>query len=192
MKKAFGMAAVLAAVVALGGCGGGTLNNVSVGGTVTGLSADGLILGNGNARVTVPAGATSFTFTNRINEGYSYAVFVQQQPTNQTCFLTNNSGYASNSDIKNITVTCVKNNILGGTVKNLTGTGLELNNGTDRVAVAPNGGADVPFAFATRVPDGFNYGVTILTQPAGQTCAVSNGIGKMGSEDTYTVLVTCQ
>jgi hypothetical protein len=37
------------------------------------------------------------------------------------------------------------------------------------------------------------YGITILQQPAGQTCSVSNGTGTMGStdENNNNVVVNC-
>jgi hypothetical protein len=63
---------------------------------------------------------------------------------------------------------------LGGAVTGLTGSGLVLgNNGPDDLAVTANG----EFQFATPVPDGTAYSVTVLTQPSNpsQNCVISNG-----------------
>lgn len=64
---------------------------------------------------------------------------------------------------------------IGGTVSGL-GAGLSLvlqDNGSDTATLSANG----TFAFANRVPDGSNYVVTILTQPAGQYCELTNSAG---------------
>jgi len=189
-------APLAAAILALGltACGGDGITNVSLGGTISGLTQTGLVLNDGVTNLTIAANATSFTFPRRLNEGSTYFVFVAQQPALQTCSIANNGGVVGNSDIKNVAVTCVPNNTLGGTVGNLRGTGLVLVNGPDRVTVAPPSvaGNDASFVFPTRVASGANYGVTILTQPTGQTCAVANGVGTMGSTDVSNVRVTCQ
>jgi hypothetical protein len=43
----------------------------------------------------------------------------------------------------------------------------------------------------TKIGDGFAYGVTVLTQPAGLTCTVQNGVGKMGTTNVSNVAVNC-
>jgi hypothetical protein len=35
------------------------------------------------------------------------------------------------------------------------------------------------------------YGVSILANPAGQSCTVANGVGTMGPADVNNVTVTC-
>jgi hypothetical protein len=42
------------------------------------------------------------------------------------------------------------------------------------------------------VPAGSNYLVTVRTQPAGESCVVTNGAGKVGSAAVTNVAVTCQ
>ena len=76
---------------------------------------------------------------------------------------------------------------VGGTVSGLTGTLTLQNNGGDDLDV----GADGAFTFATAVPDGSAYAVTILAQPAGQTCEVNNGSGTISGADVTTVVVDC-
>jgi len=75
---------------------------------------------------------------------------------------------------------------IGGTVTGLNGTVVLQNNGGNNLSVSANG----TFAFASKVADGGNYAVTVLTQPAGQTCAVTNGSGT-ASADVTNVAVTC-
>ena len=51
------------------------------------------------------------------------------------------------------------------------------NNGADRLVVSANG----TIAFASLIPTGGNYSVTVETQPTGQTCASSQGTGTVSS-----------
>ncbi len=77
---------------------------------------------------------------------------------------------------------------VGGTVGGLTGTGLELqNNGGDSLPMLANGS----FTFATPLADGVAYNVTVSTQPAGQTCTVSNGSGTISGANVTDVAITC-
>lgn len=76
---------------------------------------------------------------------------------------------------------------LGGSVTGLTGTGLVLqNNNGDNLAVAANGA----FTFATSVGARDPYNVTVFTQPALQTCTVTNGSGTANA-DVTNVAVSC-
>jgi 6-phosphogluconolactonase (cycloisomerase 2 family) len=76
---------------------------------------------------------------------------------------------------------------IGGSVTGLTGTGLVLqDNGGDNLPVSQNGS----FTFATKVNSGAAYSVTVMTQPSGQTCAVSSGSG-MASANVTSVAVAC-
>jgi 6-phosphogluconolactonase (cycloisomerase 2 family) len=76
---------------------------------------------------------------------------------------------------------------IGGSVTGLTGTGLVLqDNGGDNLSVTQNGS----FTFATKVNSGGAYAVTVMTQPTGQTCTVSNGTGT-ASANVTNVAVAC-
>jgi hypothetical protein len=77
---------------------------------------------------------------------------------------------------------------VGGGVTGLTGTGLVLsNNGGDLLAIT----ADGPFTFATPVPDGSPYAVSVATQPTGQACSVTGGAGVASLVNVSSVVVTC-
>ena len=73
------------------------------------------------------------------------------------------------------------------TVTGLTGTMVLQNNGGDDLSVSANG----PFTFATKV--GYNglYSVTVKTQPAGQSCKVTNGTGTTMVVNVREVVVMC-
>src|ERR1700730_1225934 len=78
---------------------------------------------------------------------------------------------------------------IGGTVTNLTGKGLVLqNNAGDSLTVSAAG----PFTFATKVASGGTYAVTVATQPTNpaQSCAVTGGSGAATANVT-AVAVTC-
>jgi len=76
---------------------------------------------------------------------------------------------------------------VGGAVSGLTGTVVLQDNGGDSLSVAGNGA----FAFATKLAGGAAYAVTVLTQPAGQACAVTSGTGAVGAANVTSVGVTC-
>jgi hypothetical protein len=78
---------------------------------------------------------------------------------------------------------------IGGSVTNLTGTGLVLqDNGGDSLTITGNG----PFTFKTAVTGTDVYAVTVLTQPTGPTqiCTVASGSGT-ASANVTAVAVTC-
>ena len=80
----------------------------SIGGTVSGLVGQGMVLQNsgGDNRTISTNGA--FTFATGLASGAAYAVTVLTQPTgpNQTCTVTNDSGTVS-ANVTNISVACV-------------------------------------------------------------------------------------
>ena len=77
---------------------------------------------------------------------------------------------------------------VGGTVSGLSGTGLVLKlNGSGDLPVSANGA----FTFAGGLTSGSAYAVTVGTQPSGQTCAVANGSGTIGTANVTNVTVTC-
>ncbi len=86
-----------------------TTNQYAIVGSISGLTGTGLQLAtNGEPDLTVGAGATAFTFVNRLASGSPYAVTVKNQPTNpgQFCWVTNDRGTIGGADITNVIVTC--------------------------------------------------------------------------------------
>jgi hypothetical protein len=83
-----------------------TVNTYTVGGTISGLTGDNLILTNGGDNVTLAAGATTFVFGTQVQDGASYGVAVLQQPTNQTCQVANGTAVMGSTPVTNVVVTC--------------------------------------------------------------------------------------
>jgi hypothetical protein len=78
---------------------------------------------------------------------------------------------------------------IGGNVTGL-GSGKRVvlrNNGADDLTVD----ADGAFSFATTLANGDGYSVTVKTQPATQTCTISNASGSVNGADVSNVAVTC-
>lgn len=110
-----------AVVLTMGGCGGGggvgsSLNTVtsapagnstySIGGTITGLTAAGLVLqNNAGDTLSLKATASSFTFPTPVAAGGAYNVTLQTQPSGETCTVTGGSGAAS-ADVVGVVVAC--------------------------------------------------------------------------------------
>jgi hypothetical protein len=201
MKSSFLRAgfALLCAVI-LSSCGGnngslalsGTITYAPAGATITGLT----LVNNGNGeKITIEAGATSFIFTKLLAADEKFDVEVATSPSGAVCTPSSNTGTASVYTVYYVTIACKANPyVLGGTVKGLTTTGLVLANGADTTAVLPAGGADVKFTFPTKVGNTAQYGVTVLTQPTGQTCTVDSTLnpGTMPNADQLGLGVTCK
>jgi 6-phosphogluconolactonase (cycloisomerase 2 family) len=168
---------------------------VTVGGTITGLVATGLVLqDNGGDNLTVSPGA-SFTFATPVSEGAPYNVTVLTQPTGaplETCTVSNGSGTAGATNITSVVVTCVPATFsVGGTITGLSGSGLVLqDNGGDNLTVATAG---TSFTFATALPVGATYAVTVATQPTGPaaTCTVTNASGTIVASNVTSVTINC-
>ena len=196
------MIAGLSLGAACGGGGGGTQGSptYTIGGTVNGLSGGGLVLrlnggvaSNGGSDLSVSAGASSFTFSGKYDEGQQYFVEVKTQPSapTQVCSLANQNGTVGNASATNIAVTCTTSSYpLGGGITGYTGTGLtlKLNDGAPQTIAS---GA-IAFTFG-EIPSGTNYAVTVGTQPTSpaQTCAVTNGTGTVGAAAVTNVSVAC-
>lgn len=184
----------LACALSLAACGGGN-GNLLLGGSVIGLTKSGLQLQNKSGPVLdVPANSQVFSFPELLRSDEDFDVTIKTQPTGAKCDIKNNKGRSGAYNVTSVLVTCVTDtHELRATVSGLgpTSTGLELVNGANRVAVpAPATAGDVSVTFS-KVEDGAPYGITVLTQPAGRSCSVANGAGRMGSSDVTNVVVTC-
>jgi hypothetical protein len=168
-----------------------TIPTYSVGGTASGLSGTVVLQDNGGDNLSVAANG-SFTFPTQLASGAAYAVTVKTQPTGQTCTVGNGTGTIGSANITNVAVTCTTNPppatySVGGTASGLSGTVVLQDNGGDNLSVTANG----TFTFPTKLTSGNAYAVTVLTQPTGQTCAVSGGTGTVASVNVTNVAVTC-
>lgn len=190
-KKFLRPALALALALSLAACGGKASFPINVG--ITGLSYSGLVITSNGMDLAVPAGTTSTSFPNSLSYGDVYAVTPKAQPLHQTCTVSAGSDTAGRLAAINVGVICTLNQAqIGGTITGLTSLGLQLTNGSNGGIVAPVA-TDTTFGFVNNlVPYGVSYGVTVLAQPANDTCSVtSNGTGVMGDAAITNIVVTC-
>ncbi|MGE0114222.1 MAG: Ig-like domain-containing protein [Steroidobacteraceae bacterium] len=155
---------------------------------VTGLSGTLVLQNNGGNDLTVTADGTA-SFATAVTYGNPYAVSILTQPTGQTCVLGSPaSGTIALADVS-VPVNCGLNpHTVGGSISNLLGSGLVLNNGA--------GATLTPAANATSYSFPMTYGDTYTisptTQPTSpsQTCAVANASGTV-TGDVANATVTC-
>ena len=165
----------------------------TLGGLLTGLAAGDTVVLQNNGGDDLPLGADgSFTFNTPVAYGDPYVVTVKTQPTapSETCTVINSSGKMPANDVKDVSVICAVDTFtVGGTLSGLSsGQSIVLqNNGGDDLTLS----ADGSFTFASPLADATAYTVTILTQPDGQTCTVSNGSGTVAGAPVTDVTVTC-
>jgi 6-phosphogluconolactonase (cycloisomerase 2 family) len=167
-----------------------TPNPYTIGGTVTGLLAGTsvVVVDNGGNSTTLSANAP-FSFSASLPSGSSYAVAVSAQPTGQNCTAINGSGTLAGTNVTDVAINCsVKSYTVSANVFGLlpnTSVVLQDNAGDD-LTVSSSG----TVAFSTQIPSASTYAVTVLTQPAGETCFVSNGVGTIAGAN-ITVSVVC-
>lgn len=174
------------------------LNPLTIGGAVNGLKKSSrlvLLDNNTNALTIVGDGASSqkFTFTAGLAKGASYDVTVETQPAGQVCSVKNGAGVVGTADVTNVAVTCSTGYTVGGTVAGLK-TGLTItleNNGGDALTLHGSASGTVPFTFSADLANNADYAVSVSAAPAGESCKVSNGAGKIASKSVTNVAIAC-
>ncbi len=155
----------------------------TIGGTTSGVIGTLVLKNNGGDDISI-SGSGSFVFPTALDNGAAYNVAVHSASAGQVCAVSNGTGVA-NGNVTNVQVLC--KNKIGGTVLGLSGTVVLQNNAGDDLTINANG----TFTFATPLSTGAIYKVTVLSQPAAQTCRVTgNGIGYAGDNST-AVEVRC-
>jgi len=172
-------------------------DNFSVGGSVTGLVGDGLVLSNYNniftGELTIVANG-NFTFSPAYGDLNFYSVGITSQPSNpkQTCTVTNSSGKFAGANITNVTVTCVTDTyFIGGSVRGLMGSGLILqNNKGDTVNLSANG----VYSFSTSYNENDDYSISVTSHPATpqQTCRLVDAKGTIATTNITNISVVCE
>jgi N-acetylneuraminic acid mutarotase len=108
------MRTAVAIAVLLSGCGGGSSSggngqgSYSIGGSITGLTASGLVLANGNDTVSPASGSPSFTFPTAAASGSTYDVTIKAQPTYELCQIAGGTGQVANTNVMSVQVTCTR------------------------------------------------------------------------------------
>jgi hypothetical protein len=219
LKKSILALCALTLAAGLSACGGGS-SAYTIGGTVTGLQYGPLVLVTNGMEVAIEpqAGATSssvvnYSFPKQLEYGEAYDVtlktttdasgtLVFQQPPHQVCSASTVPGTRTAdtagrlANINAAFVCSLASHTIGGTVTGLAADNLVLTNGSTGGTVAlakdaTTGAYPTTFLFSTPVTYKQTYGVTVLTQPTGQTCTVNNGVGEMGDVAVTTIEVAC-
>lgn len=210
-------ALALALAAGLSACGGGS-SSYTIGGVVRGLQYGPLILVTNGMEVAIQPQKdaqgnfqdVNYTFPNQLEYGEPYNVTLKQigtdaagnpiyqYPPHQICQVSGQPGTSTQDTAGRLSVInaafdcALVSNQISGTVTGLTAAGLVLVNGS-----STEGRLEVPanatgFIFPQRVSYGQTYGVTVLAQPTGLTCTVSNGVGEMGDDPVTTIAVSCR
>lgn len=204
MKKLYARtSAVVACAVVVAACGGGS-GNLTLGGTIYGMTKTGLTLTNngGPPLAITPGTASTFYFPELIGSDTKYDVEIKDLPEGTKCTPLYNTGRTGAYSVNSVRFDCYNlPRNLSGTVTGLINDKLVLNNGSVQL---PVGKGATSFTFTQtstnaagtavttgQVGDGEPFGVTIFRQPEGQTCTVSNGTGYMGHTDYTAVVITC-
>jgi hypothetical protein len=172
-----------------------TTRSFRIGGSVSGLRGDGLVLRKHDGELRAIASNGSYSFDNLHLSGSVYEVTVATPPTDpsQTCTIANNRSTVGNGDVRNVNVTCATDTFsLGGSVTGLMGSGLVLqNNGRNNLNVS----ADGPFTFSEELASNSDYNVQVAQHPSNptQVCSVVNdsGRGRVTNADIASVQISC-
>jgi len=162
----------------------------TVGGDVTGLSGVARLQLNGGPELTVSSG--SFTFPENVPEAYDYDVTLVGQPSGHICSVVGGTGTVAGASVTDVQLDCHPEMTysVGGDVSGLSGaltlTLQVLGDTWDEVVMV-----DGSFAFDTWLSDGLMYAVSVSSEPADQTCTVSQGLGVIAGANVTTVSVSC-
>ncbi|MCP5495272.1 MAG: DUF1566 domain-containing protein [Leptospiraceae bacterium] len=99
-------------------------NEYSIGGTISGLNVDGLVLqNNGSDDLSVSSTDTIFSFATKMRMNSTYDVTVKTQPDFQNCSIENNNGIVG-GDITDVKIICILyNTFTEGNILSLLKTG---------------------------------------------------------------------
>ncbi len=147
----------------------------TVGGTVSGLTASGLVLQlNGANNLSVASGASTFTFPTALRSGAAYTVTEEAPPSGEACTVASGTATVT-ANVTNVRVTCsalATAYTISGSISGLTALGLHLQFYSAGQSLAVASGATT-YAY-TEVPSGTNVALSIVTQPDWQTCTPSS------------------
>jgi hypothetical protein len=163
----------------------------TVSGMLTGLAAGSQVVLEDNAADTLTRTADgSFSFRTPVAFNGTYAVTVATQPAGAICTVQHGTGAGVTANVTSIAVICSPSTFtLSGTLNGLA-SGMQVtlkNNSADPLTLSANG----KFTFSTPLAYLGAYNVTVGTQPAEQTCSVTNGQGTQVTANVANITVTC-
>jgi N-acetylneuraminic acid mutarotase len=187
-----------ASALILGACGGGHGNGTAnpatytVGGTVGGLvSGESLVLQDNGADNLSIFQNGAFAFAQPLDQGATFDVSILTQPQDEICQLSDASGTVAGANVQQVVVKCIPRGhvAVGGSVAGLPArsTIVIQDDGADSTTISANGA----FTFSAAIASGTPYAVSILSEPAGQNCSVTNGSGITGTQAVTSILVAC-
>lgn len=218
--KLIGLRTVYAAVVslALAGCGGGGGDGGGSGGsggatsfsvtvTLTGLTANGLVLVNNAVTpavpVAIPAGTTTVVVSANLANGASYNIVGQGTPPGIACIPVTTGANVGTIAGANVTIpySCAPTFPVSGSISGLTAAGLQVRLFPDVPSVATLAGFNVApaqnatsYQFPVPVRGDVTYSARIVGQPAGLTCLFANNtidISAPMNNAAATAPITC-
>ena len=163
----------------------------TVGGTVTGLDLGGslVIQNNNNDNLDITSNGT-FTFPTELVDRSEYDVTIFTNNSGKTCEVINGKDIIMGANVTDVVIVCNTSSFNVGGIATGIPAGKELllqNNLQDNITL----NADGEFTFPTKVPDTGGYHVSVLEEPSGTNCTVTNGTGVIGGTDVTNVEVTC-
>ncbi|HEX3821908.1 MAG TPA: hypothetical protein VHW45_16365 [Candidatus Sulfotelmatobacter sp.] len=156
---------------------------------VSGLTSGTLVMQDNKGDTLNFTTNSTQTFATAYTSGTTYQTRVKTQPAGQTCTLSSNATGTITSNIT-VTATCTSsgsNDTISVQTTGLTGTLVVQDDKADMLTFTANGKE----TFATSYASGSTYSVTVVTQPAGQTCTLgTNASGTITAN--ITVSATCK
>jgi len=163
----------------------------TVSGTVTGLAAgSNVVLEDNGADALALTTNGPFSFATPVAFNGAYAVTVATEPSGAICTVQQGAGAGMTADVASVAVTCSPVTFtVSGTLNGLA-SGMQVtldNNSADPLTLS----ADGKFTFSTPVAEFGAFNITVGTQPAGQTCSVTNGQATQVTAKVANITVTC-
>jgi hypothetical protein len=150
--------------------------------------------GGDTASVTNPSStpASETMIFPDIATGTKYTVTVTTQPTGYTCATSDGTGTIASANVTvNIACTAIPTYSITVDISNLVGTiGVTLNGSSSASVTNPSATPASETMIFPDIASGTKYDVTVTTQPAGYTCATSDGTGTIASANV-TVNIAC-
>jgi hypothetical protein len=176
----------------------------SVGGSISGLNASGLILQNGSDTLSIGSGSNSFTLPTALAYGGNYSISIASQPSGESCSVANSNGTIVGSNISTVAVTCapiplysvsgVVNHSNCFTNSNTQCSGdliLSLGSQTIPFANLSGQGSQLTFSFPNAVAAGGSFQILATTKPINIDCAFTNASGVNVNSNITNVVITC-